>query len=464
LFEQIKQRDIMFAKSKQLRSRNHARRAITITNSFFTKLDDVTQRKTIRRKKRKTTTFFYIAAVCSGIMMILNDKTPSFLIKSYESKHIFNQNVFERPHPHAGAKYPDGKLGLIIDPSTKKFKLALNALNKMKREKSCIVDDAIDKVAFQVFRGIRSVIKAKSTLDTIEMNKGNENYKSEEGSTRTATRILCMVYTHSNDHSIVKAIVNTWGKDCDGFFAASNVTDLSINTINLTHKGPEEYGNMWQKVRSMWAYAHDHFLNDYDYFHISGDDSVVVADNMRVYLQGNQISRLLNGHIDNIYRALNLKKWENMESGQQRPLLLGFPMAFRGTIFPLGGSGYTLNREALRRIGVKGGPLDTVLTENKDSREDLLISSLLIKVDTVISDTRDDTGTFRYMHYAFKNKVHRKTEFPRRFGIPMRKGMYQFSNETVALHLKTMDRLVKMDEVLYRTYDILSGECDDMIF
>ncbi len=462
----------MLAKRKQLHSRNRARGASTsITNGSYTKLIKVTNRTTMRGKNKNKTIFFCIAIVCIGIMMILNENPstentreadPRNLIKSYESsKHIFNQNALERPHPHAGAKYPNGTLGLIIDPSTKKFKLGQT---KLKRERSCIVDDAIDEVAFQVFRGIRSMIKAKSTLDTIKMNKDNENYKSAEGSTRTAPRILCMIYTHSNEHSRVKAIVNTWGKDCDGFFAASNVTDLSINAINLSHEGPEEYENMWQKVRSMWAYAHDHFLNDYDYFHISGDDSVIVADNMKVYLQGKQISRLLNGHIDNISRALNFRKWENMESGQQRPLLLGIPLLFHESMFPLGGSGYTLNREALRLIGVEGGPLDTEHTEEKDSREDLFISLLLRKVDTVISDTRDDTGAFRYMTFAPGRKVRWKTKFPPQFGIPMRKGMDQFSNETVALHLKTMDRLVKMDEVIYRTYDILSGECDDMIF
>ena len=130
-------------------------------------------------------------------------------------------------------------------------------------------------------------------------------------STRTGTRtprILCMVFTHSGAHSRVQAIVNSWGKECDGFFAASNATDLSIGAINLLHRGPEVYGNMWQKIRSMWAYAHDNFLHDYDYFHIAGDDAYVVVDNMKAYLQGEQIKRLLNGYIDNISSSLILTK------------------------------------------------------------------------------------------------------------------------------------------------------------
>ncbi len=30
----------------------------------------------------------------------------------------------------------------------------------------------------------------------------------------------------------------------------------------------------------MWMYAHDNFLDYYDYFHIAGDDAYVVVDNM----------------------------------------------------------------------------------------------------------------------------------------------------------------------------------------
>ena len=47
------------------------------------------------------------------------------------------------------------------------------------------------------------------------------------------------------------------------------------------HEGPESYFNMWQKIRSMWAYAYDNYRNDYDFFHIGGDDMYVVVDNLR---------------------------------------------------------------------------------------------------------------------------------------------------------------------------------------
>jgi glycoprotein-N-acetylgalactosamine 3-beta-galactosyltransferase len=170
---------------------------------------------------------------------------------------------------------------------------------------------------------------------------------------------------------------------------------------------------MWQKIRSMWVYAHDNFLDDYDYFHIAGDDAYVVVDNMRSFLQGAQIERLLNGYIDTLSRPHyeRTKRWEHMSEGQKRPLLLGIPLTKGNELFPQGGGGYTLNREALRLIGDEGGPLHTLLTDNVDSREDVFIAGLLDAVDTHVSDTRDEAGAFRYIPYRPKHRVRGKAKY-----------------------------------------------------
>ena len=341
----------------------------------------------------------------------------------------------------------------MIDPSS----ITTTPPNRSSR---CEVDDAIDKVAFEVFRRIRTgVIKTN-------FNIGN-NATNTKKNKPSSPRILCMVYTHSGAHDRIQAIVNTWGSRCDGFFAASNKTDLSINTINLTHNGPEAYSNMWQKVRSMWRYAHDFFLYDYDYFHISGDDSYVVVDNMKAYFLGEQVENLLSGYFDNISRVhsnIN-KRWINLKKGEPRPLLFGVPFTINKSLFPSGGPGYTLNREALRRIGVTGGPLDTVMVDNVDSREDVLIATLLSEIDTYVSDTRDDGGAFRYIPSNPKDRIRGSTKYHKKWKISSVSGMSKFSNETVAMHLKNMDdNITRMDEVIYRTHDIVSGTCDATIF
>lgn len=348
------------------------------------------------------------------------------------------------------ARYSNGTLGLIIDPSQK----LKNSSHILRRNRSCVVDGAIDQIAYDVFKLVRiGAITAKTLIE-----KKKREFRP---------KILCMVYTHSASRSRIQAIVNTWGSQCDGFFAASNVTDLSINSIDIVHKGPEMYKNMWQKVRSILKYAYDNFLDDYDYFHISGDDSYVVVDNMRNYLQGTDIKNLLDGYIDNFSKPhfQATKKWKNMTKGQSRPLLLGIPLLKGNQVFPQGGSGYTLNREALRVIGDKNGPLYTVLTEEIDPREDIFIAALLSEVATYVSDTRDDTGAFRYIPYQPKRRVKSRAKYPKRYNVlPVLSGMDLSSKETVALHLRDMDsKNISMGEVIYRTHDIITGECDEKI-
>ena len=48
----------------------------------------------------------------------------------------------------------------------------------------------------------------------------------------------------------------TWGRRCDGFLGFSNVTTSNLGLLRLDHVGPETYGNMHQKVRSIWDHNH----------------------------------------------------------------------------------------------------------------------------------------------------------------------------------------------------------------
>ena len=69
----------------------------------------------------------------------------------------------------------------------------------------------------------------------------------------------------------------------------SDKTDVSIGAVNILHEGPEEYNNIWQKVRSMWSYIYDHYYDKYDWFHIGGDDLYLIPENLRLYLESEEI-------------------------------------------------------------------------------------------------------------------------------------------------------------------------------
>ena len=70
--------------------------------------------------------------------------------------------------------------------------------------------------------------------------------------------------------------------------------DLSIPAIKIAHSGRESYFNMWQKVRSIWKHIYKHYLDDFDWFLLGGDDMYYIIDNLRVYLQSPDIQHLLS--------------------------------------------------------------------------------------------------------------------------------------------------------------------------
>lgn len=41
---------------------------------------------------------------------------------------------------------------------------------------------------------------------------------------------------------------------------------------------------MRQRVRSMWAYVQDHYLEEFDYFQGSGGDIHTIVENLRSFL------------------------------------------------------------------------------------------------------------------------------------------------------------------------------------
>jgi hypothetical protein len=100
-----------------------------------------------------------------------------------------------------------------------------------------------------------------------------------------APRLMCLVYTMADAHSNrIQGMRETWAGGCDGFLAFSTESDPRLPAISLPHDGPEEYTNMWQKVRSIWKFVGENYLDDHDWFFIGGDDLFVMPHNLKTYL------------------------------------------------------------------------------------------------------------------------------------------------------------------------------------
>jgi len=271
--------------------------------------------------------------------------------------------------------------------------------------------------------------------------------KIEISDDKNKVRVLCMIYTHSNRHNRVRAIAETYGKDCDGFIAASNVTDPSIGAVHLVHEGPEEYDNMWLKVRAMWQYVYKHYRNDYDYFHIGGDDMFVIPQNIR---------RMVSDDFSAV--------------AQEQPLLLGGSMVDyprTDTRYCGGGSGYTLNSIALRMLVEE--LFDTCRPHFKASYEDRLISmcfrsrgiSCMDTNDRPMQETRYHQSNAEY-HATWTHdvpSVWRAKGLLEQHGIKSKEKMGQISSTSVSFHLKGRARGIR-DRGIRRYYAILNGLCD----
>ena len=100
--------------------------------------------------------------------------------------------------------------------------------------------------------------------------------------------------------------------------------------------GVEGYYNMWQKVRSIWRYTHEHFAEDFDYFTMSGDDDYYVMENLRQFLLSPAIAA-------------------RQAAGEA--VYLGRRLLYTGKgdlVFNTGGAGYVLTRRAGVRLARAG--------------------------------------------------------------------------------------------------------------
>jgi len=274
--------------------------------------------------------------------------------------------------------------------------------------------------------------------------QGIYKLKSAETGPIPKIKVLCMVYTHSGRHDVLQSIVETYAPHCDGFLAASNLTDPSLGAWNLPHSGPEAYENMWNKVRAMWLYAYKHHILDFDWFHIGGDDMYVIPDNIRRMAANfdQKTPRILGGSIPN---SKNPKR------------------RYCG-----GGAGYSLNRRALHLLvhRLTSGPCPAETAADEDVR----LSRCLEDAGVKCTDTNDEAQEARYHHLDIQFHAN---------WVPTRHALWlweklqyfhnirgnqtklaQISNTSVSFHLdKTIVRSRARDRGIRRYHALLYDLC-----
>jgi glycoprotein-N-acetylgalactosamine 3-beta-galactosyltransferase len=275
---------------------------------------------------------------------------------------------------------------------------------------------------------------------------------------QTNIRILCMIYTHSGHHETkVRAILETYAPHCDGFLAASNVTDPSLGAVHIKHIGNESYSNMWQKVRGIWKYAFDHYIDQYDFFHLGGDDMYVIPDNLRY-----------------LCHEFNQRYMNTTTNTTDKPLYMGGSIIGRRPKrrFCGGGSGYTLNRAALQLFMTK--LYDDCMPTVCSSQEDRIIGDCFYrrKRTQCLDTSEKDTHATRYHILSadfqatwVKDLQHsrgliRWTRLEKEHKIHVVGGLKGISPTSVSFHLTLINNKLQ-DNGIRRYHAILYGYCDE---
>ena len=272
-------------------------------------------------------------------------------------------------HPHAGARFQNGSVGFVADPTAlrKSVPQGLSYFDRISTLHSRYRKGSITEKFPLTSEYVCGLGPGRSFEDDGGFKLLTEKIVVSEP-VRDSPRILCSVYTYPMMRDLVRLQALTWGYQCDGFLAFSTETIPELGILDILHAGEESYQNMWQKVRSIWAYVSNHYLEDYDWFHLGGDDLFLVVNNLRRFLKD------VDGRKHDPKEPIFLGAWK--KAGSKEPT------------FVAGAPGYTLNREALRKFAEKALP--ECRSFQKASHEDRLMSWCLYDLGILPGDTRDN--------------------------------------------------------------------------
>ena len=438
-------------------------------------------------RRKVTVIIWVIIAHCILSMILLKPQSEDDVRKHFRMESSRGDDdrwwqgkmVTTRPdHPYLGARHPSGEAQMLVNPSVERLKPS----NPPRYEATTCPESS----------GMHGIEGRGGAEVLSKVRRGITRFQ-ESMTKRRRSRILCMVYTVHTPKNVdnLRSLVDTWARQCDGFIAASNYTDHSAGSVDLLHRGNETYKAMWQKLRSMWAYAYE-YRDSYDFFHVAGDDVYVAVDNLRSYLdESKEVKRLEEGFLDVIanntwfreptdYKNSTLKYRYKKPS---RPLFFGCAVMHMKTfkvnetytynlrtMWPAGGPGYTLNSAAVELFYKN---MDDYHDHLVVPQEDVLMGSVMSRLGVPVSVTIDETHGSRYVgsaqHQSTVNSSlpgpHSPLQMRSNFDLYAGDGVDSVSETAIAFHLKDDNAWLEANNVtvanLMRRYNaVLYNQCE----
>lgn len=369
---------------------------------------------------------------------VFDDSTISSLLPPLESNET--SEVLNSDMARYASRVSDEETEEILRYHLEKAEENKNKTkNSMKQRNDDLVNNTDSNKKRNKKKNETKIPKAQQKSKT-EIKQKSKTRQLSSHST-SPPRILCAIYTHKDRHFQIKAITDSWGWRCDGFFAASTLTDDAVGAIHLTHEGKESYSNMWQKARSTWAYIHDNYLDDFDFFYLGGDDVHLIVENLREYLW-------------------DLKDTIGESAVHEQPLYLGqhIPLDGGARYFVGGAPGYVFNRFTLKKAIEKALP--NCYADATFTADDRLMSLCLEDIGILGDDTADSEGKQRFhtMDPEYVVNFNGDRGFFKRlyeyWGIKhgLKVGADIVSNQTISFHyLNTPYKMKRHHAMLYRS-------------
>ena len=201
----------------------------------------------------------------------------------------------------------------------------------------------------------------------------------------------------------------------------------------------------------MWSFVYDHYHEDYDCFHIGGDDMFPLVENMRLYLESEEVALASN---EGIFLPSSTKA-----SSKQQRLYIGGQFYLNGKkkkALVNGRGGYTLNKAALKALVLS---FPTCLPNLTMPNEDMNVAFCFREKGILPFETKYMNGADSYMHmdpefyFNFDPKKNPRFWCPKFNPLNRNAGPDHVAERSVSFHY------VKGGDAIRRVHSILYGYC-----
>jgi glycoprotein-N-acetylgalactosamine 3-beta-galactosyltransferase len=184
----------------------------------------------------------------------------------------------------------------------------------------------------------------------------------------------------------------------------------------------------------------------YDWFHIGGDDLFLIVENLRYYVESEEIRTAANGGVF----------LPDGSESVHTPLFLGRRFAYQGDkqeIFNSGGSGYTINKAALKTLVLKAFP--EYFPHAHTFSEDTMVARVLRNYGIYPYETKDEFGGERYMpfmpghHYGYRLPSDPSQDWYALYSINIKEGLDHCAARSIAFHYVKDNGMKRLFALLY---------------